>query len=86
MLGVARTRGLCATEAIRRSRTWSGAQVAILAITSVSIEFCILAGYGALAGRVTHLAARPRFAKLTNRVAGSMLITAGVGMASLKKA
>ena len=61
-------------------------QVAILALTSVSIEFCVLAGYGALAGRMTHLTARPRFAKLTNRVAGSMLITAGVGMASLKKA
>jgi threonine/homoserine/homoserine lactone efflux protein len=35
---------------------------------------------------MTHLAARPRFAKLTNRVAGSMLIAAGVGLASRKKA
>lgn len=61
-------------------------QVAILAITSVTIEFFVLAGYGALAGRMTHLAARPRFARLTNRVAGTMLITAGVGMASLKRA
>jgi homoserine/homoserine lactone efflux protein len=61
-------------------------QLAILALTSVSIEFCVLTGDGALAGRMTHLAARPRFAKLTNRVAGSMLITAGVRMASLKKA
>lgn len=61
-------------------------QVAILAITSVTIEFFVLAGYGALAGRMTHLASRPRFAKLTNRVAGTMLITAGVGMASVKRA
>jgi threonine/homoserine/homoserine lactone efflux protein len=52
----------------------------------LSIEFCVLLGYGALAGRMTRFAARPRFAKLTNRVAGSMLIIAGVGMASLKRA
>jgi threonine/homoserine/homoserine lactone efflux protein len=61
-------------------------QIAVLALTSVSIEFCVLAGYGAPAGRMTYLAARPRFTKLTNRVAGSMLIIAGVGVASLKKA
>jgi homoserine/homoserine lactone efflux protein len=51
-------------------------QVAILALTSVSIEFCVLVGYGALAGRMTHLAVQPRFAMLTNRVAGTMLIIA----------
>src|SRR5579872_1105099 len=51
-------------------------QVGILAITSVSIEFCVLLGYGALAGRMTRMAAQPRFASLTNRVAGTMLIFA----------
>jgi threonine/homoserine/homoserine lactone efflux protein len=61
-------------------------QVAILALTSVSIEFCVLAGYGAIAGRMTRLAAQPRFAKLTNRIAGTMLIAAGAGIASLKRA
>lgn len=53
-------------------------QVAILAVTSVGIEFCVLVGYGTLAGRMTRLAAQPRFASLTNRVAGTMLIIAAV--------
>jgi homoserine/homoserine lactone efflux protein len=60
-------------------------QVAILAATSITIEFFVLAGYGVLAGRITHLAARPRFATLINRLAGSMLIAAGVGIASLSR-
>jgi threonine/homoserine/homoserine lactone efflux protein len=51
-------------------------QVAILTITSVSIEFCVLLGYGALAGRMARMAAQPRFARLTNRIAGTMLIFA----------
>jgi homoserine/homoserine lactone efflux protein len=53
-------------------------QVAILAVTSVTIEFCVLVGYGALAGRMMRLAAQPRFARLTKRVAGTMLIIAAV--------
>jgi homoserine/homoserine lactone efflux protein len=61
-------------------------QVAILAVTSVVIEFFVLLGYGALAGRMTSFAARPRFRTLANRVAGSMLITAGLGMAALRRA
>jgi homoserine/homoserine lactone efflux protein len=61
-------------------------QVAILAGTSVIIEFAVQLSYAALAGRFSHLAARPNFAKLTNRVAGSLLIAAGVGMAAMKKA
>ncbi len=60
-------------------------QVAILAITSVVIEFFVLAGYGLLAGRLTGRAIQPRFATLTNRIAGSLLVTAGVGMASLRR-
>jgi homoserine/homoserine lactone efflux protein len=51
-------------------------QVAILAVTSVCIEFCVLLGYGALAGRATQAASQPRFAKVTNRVSGTMLIVA----------
>jgi threonine/homoserine/homoserine lactone efflux protein len=61
-------------------------QVAILAVTSVVIEFFVLLGYGALAGRMTSFAARPKFRTLANRVAGSMLITAGLGMAALRRA
>ena len=60
-------------------------QVAILAVTSAAIEFLVLLAYGALAGRMTGLAARPRFGKLANRLAGSMLITAGVGTAAIRR-
>jgi threonine/homoserine/homoserine lactone efflux protein len=56
-------------------------QVAILGATSVVIEFFVLLAYGALAGRLTAMAARPRFQTLANRVAGTMLVAAGVSVA-----
>ncbi len=62
------------------------AQVAVLAVTSIAVEFLVLVGYGALAGRATSLTARPRFATLTNRVAGSLLVAAGVRTAALRRA
>jgi homoserine/homoserine lactone efflux protein len=57
-------------------------QVAILASTSVVIEFTILLGYAIAAGRASELARQPRYAKWTNRVAGSLLIGAGAGLAT----
>jgi len=60
-------------------------QVAILGVTSVIIEFLVLLGYGALAGRMATLAARPRFRSAADRVAGSLLITAGVSMAAMRR-
>ncbi|HEV7715900.1 MAG TPA: LysE family translocator [Steroidobacteraceae bacterium] len=60
-------------------------QMTILALTSVVIEFFVQLFYAVLAGRVTHLATRPRFATITNRVAGTLLIGAGVGMAAIRK-
>ncbi len=60
-------------------------QVAILAATSVTIEFVVLAGYGGLAGRLSQVATRPRFATVTNRIAGVMLMTAGAGLATLRR-
>jgi len=57
------------------------AQVAILGITSVVLEFFVLLAYGALAGRLTSVATCPRFQAIANRVAGAMLVGAGVSVA-----
>jgi threonine/homoserine/homoserine lactone efflux protein len=60
-------------------------QVAILAITSMLVEFFVQLFYAVLAGRVTHLATQPRFAAITNRIAGSLLVGAGIGMAAIRR-
>jgi threonine/homoserine/homoserine lactone efflux protein len=59
-------------------------QVMVLGISSIVVEFVILFIYGQLAGRALAAARNPRFEKLTNRVAGSLLIGAGVGLARLR--
>lgn len=61
------------------------AQVAVLAVTSIAIEFLVLLGYGVLAGRMSGLAARPRFARLADRAAGSLLIAAGISTAAMRR-
>jgi len=60
-------------------------QVATLALTSLVIEFLILFGYGAAAGRASDLARQPKYALWTDRIAGVMLIGAGAGLATLRK-
>jgi homoserine/homoserine lactone efflux protein len=62
-----------------------GLQIAILGVTSVGLEFFILLGYGLLASRATRLATQQKFVAWTNRLAGSMLIGAGLGLAALRK-
>ncbi|MBI3637900.1 MAG: LysE family transporter, partial [Candidatus Rokubacteria bacterium] len=62
------------------------AQIAILGVTSVVLEFFVLLAYGTLAARAGVIALRPRFSTLANRVAGSLLVAAGVGLARARRA
>lgn len=60
-------------------------QVLILALTSVVIELFVQLLYATAADRASHLAARPAFARITNRVAGSLMIAAGLGLAAARR-
>ena len=53
-----------------------GAQMVWLAIGSIVPELLILGGYGYLASRASHLAANPRYARMTDRVAGALVLCA----------
>lgn len=62
-----------------------GFQVFVLGLSSTLMEFIILFIYGQLAGRALATARSPRFERITNRAAGSLLIGAGVGLARLRR-
>ncbi|MGE5160481.1 MAG: LysE family translocator [Betaproteobacteria bacterium] len=60
-----------------------GAQMAWLAAGSIVPEFFILGGYGYLASRAARLTADPRFARLTERVAGVLVLGAAALVVSV---
>lgn len=60
-------------------------QILILGTSSIVVEFLILFISGQLAGRAATAVRNPRFEKVTNGIAGLMLIGAGVGLARLKR-
>jgi homoserine/homoserine lactone efflux protein len=60
-------------------------QMTVLGLTSIVVEFVVLLGYGLLAERASAFARQPRYARLVDRLAGTLLITAGVGLAFLRR-
>jgi homoserine/homoserine lactone efflux protein len=55
-------------------------QILIIGATSIVVEFFVLGGYGLFAAAASRRAREPRFARLTGRVSGAMLVAAGAGI------
>jgi homoserine/homoserine lactone efflux protein len=60
-------------------------QIVILGVTSVVLEFLALLAYSVAASRCRVAVARSRFARLTDRIAGSCLIGAGLLTAAIRR-
>jgi homoserine/homoserine lactone efflux protein len=60
-------------------------QLLVLGMTSVAMEFVVLAAYGLMAARAARLAAQPRFATLTRRLSGALLLGAAFGLSRLER-
>jgi threonine/homoserine/homoserine lactone efflux protein len=60
-------------------------QVAVLAISSILIEFVVLSIYVAVCHRARGMMHRPGFATSLNRAGGALLIGAGAGLATMQR-
>jgi homoserine/homoserine lactone efflux protein len=60
-------------------------QMLLLGATGISVGTLVFAGYAIAAGRMARRLAAPRFARITNRVTGSLLIAAGAGLAAIRR-
>lgn len=60
-----------------------GLQMSILAACSIVPEFFILLGYGMLASKAGHWATQPKYSVITERIAGTLVLAAGVLVASV---
>jgi homoserine/homoserine lactone efflux protein len=60
-------------------------QIAILGVSSIVIEFAVLALYVAVCQRARGMMQRPAFSTALNRAGGVLLIGAGAGMATMKQ-
>ncbi|HSE35959.1 MAG TPA: hypothetical protein VLG74_01575, partial [Blastocatellia bacterium] len=58
---------------------------AMLGIVSVAIELVVLVSYGWAAERGSRLILKPRFALLTDRIAGGFPVCAGLGLAATRR-
>jgi homoserine/homoserine lactone efflux protein len=57
-------------------------QFTLLAVTSIVIEFVILTAYATLADQTSRMANRDRFGTVVERIGGTMLVAAAIGLAS----
>jgi threonine/homoserine/homoserine lactone efflux protein len=60
-------------------------QILILGVTSILIEFLVLATYGLIAGRLVKLTHRSIYQSLSNRISSALLIAAGLGLAAVRR-
>ncbi|HKB07109.1 MAG TPA: LysE family translocator [Candidatus Polarisedimenticolia bacterium] len=59
-------------------------QLLVLGITSIVLEFVVLAVYGAAAARAARVIMQPRFATVTSRLSGALLVGAALGLLRIK--
>jgi homoserine/homoserine lactone efflux protein len=60
-------------------------QYVILTVTLFAIEWLVLSGYGALAAQGARLAGGPRWATVTDKTSGALMIGAGLGLAAIRR-